>query len=170
MRIVRQCRELRPFVGATAACLMFVLSGCISAPDDAPELHPVAGKVTMDGQPLSAAKVVFTPQGGGRAIIGTTDESGEYQLEYSTSGVGAPAGDYVVSISTQRSEEEDPDSGATIPGAPETVPDTYNVASTLTAKVPGEPAAYQFDLKADAGKVVQRGTGVEPSGDREDGC
>jgi len=50
-----------------------VLSGC---GPKGPELAPVEGVVTLDGQPLEGATVLFHAEGGGRPSTGTTDANG----------------------------------------------------------------------------------------------
>lgn len=54
---------------------------------------PVAGKVTLDGQPLADAGVVFTPEGGGRPAYGNTEADGSFRLID-----GALPGTYTVTI------------------------------------------------------------------------
>lgn len=120
------------------------------------DLNTVSGTVTMDGQPLANARVIFTPKDptkGGRIAYGMTDESGEYELAFTNSGMGALPGEYVVKISTYIAPEEDPDTGLMSEEVPERVPEVYVKDSSLTATVPGEN--YDFELKSDAAEVVQ---------------
>lgn len=119
---------------------------------DGPEFHRVDGRVTLDGEPLAGARILFTPVTGGRPSFGMTDDAGRYKLAYSSAGVGTPAGEYSVFISTYRAEEEDADTGGTIPSSPETVPVNYNRDTTLRVSVPG--GEYDFELKSD-GEIVQ---------------
>jgi hypothetical protein len=61
---------------------------------------PVTGTVTLDGNPVDGAKVVFSPKSaGGRAAVGTTDASGKFSLTTLEAGDGAIPGSYQVSIS-----------------------------------------------------------------------
>jgi hypothetical protein len=135
---------------AAGACL-----GCGGAAGDTPELNHVRGRVTLDGKPLPNASVVFTPRAGGRSTYSITDEHGDYELGYSTAAEGTPPGEYLVSIRTGRVAEEDLNTGQTLPAVPETVPSVYNVKSSLTMKVPAEDGEYDFQLKSDAGEIVQ---------------
>jgi hypothetical protein len=60
---------------------------------------PVTGLVTLDGQPVTGAAVSFSPTDkGGRAAVGTTDDSGRYTLTTMKSGDGAVPGSYTVMI------------------------------------------------------------------------
>ncbi len=149
-------------------------SGCFGG-GNVPDLAEVTGTVTLDGKPLPNASVVFLPvvqdQEESRPASGTTDESGGYTLEYSTSESGARPGSYRVSISTYRPEGEDWDGNHT-PGAPETVPNVYNTQTTLTADVKVDGPPIDFPLKSDAGPVVQPrpASDDEPSRDDGDSC
>jgi len=49
--------DLRRQSGWMVALVVFV--GCSTRPADQPEIAPVAGRVTMDGQPLASVSVVF---------------------------------------------------------------------------------------------------------------
>lgn len=140
--------------------------GC-GGSSDGPELVEVYGTVTMDGAPLPDATVQFTPEGGGdaegvRLVAGRTDSSGDYTLEYSASRSGALPGKYKVSITTFREMEVGED-GLDIPGAPEKVPDVYNVNTTLTADVSPDKAEQNFDLDSSKGQVIA-GQGGEDFG------
>ena len=135
------------------------VAGCGGGGSDI-DLEAVSGTITLDGNPLPDASVVFTPTGGGRPALGVTDEDGDYTLEYSTSNSGTPPGEYVVSIRTYKAPTEDPDTGEMSEAVPETVPDAYHTPSTLTAKVPSD--SYDFALESSAGEVLQ--PEVDPTG------
>jgi hypothetical protein len=150
-----------------------LMSGCFGGSDVA-ELADVSGTVTLDGKPLTQASVTFLPvtdEGTeSRPASGVTDEHGQYELQYSTTQAGARPGAYQVSISTFREPGEDW-SGNEVPGAPETVPSVYNSATTLTAEVKVDGPPIDFELKSDAGPVVQPPTDDEGTMEAEDtGC
>ena len=65
-----------------------------------PKLFPVSGLVTLDGQPLADAGVLFVPVDKGPAASGTTDAAGKFRLT-TTNRSGAIAGHYGVAISKQ---------------------------------------------------------------------
>jgi hypothetical protein len=121
-------------------------------------LVDVQGTVTLDGKPLADAIVQFTAasyaSGTARPAVGRTNSSGRYWLEYSTGVTGTRPGKYKVTISTfwpsSLTNEE-----KVIPGNPEKVPNVYNSKSMLTADVPEDGADVDFELKSDAGPVVQ---------------
>lgn len=129
--------------------LLIVAAGC--GTDDGPELTEVAGTITLGGEPLADARVIFTPSGGGRPAYGLTNSDGEYELGYSTTGMGTPPGEYIVKITTYREPEEDIETGETTPERPENVPAIYNQPSTLRIAVPAE----SYDFALESGEVMQ---------------
>jgi hypothetical protein len=82
--------------------LVLAAAGCSS------ELVPVAGRVTLDGQPVANSYVVLYPADGGGAsdqvANGRTDAAGVYRL--ATAGVpGARPGAYRVVVVAQTNEK-----------------------------------------------------------------
>ena len=144
-------RHSFPVQSLLVAMFAVALAGCGGGSDI--DLAAVKGTITLDGNPLPGARVVFTPAGGGRPALGMTDDNGKYTLEYSSTNTGTPPGDYIVSIRTYQASEEDPDSGQMTEAVPETVPAAYHSPSTLTVTVPSE--SYDFKLESSAGDVVQ---------------
>ena len=138
--------------GIVLGLLVLLPLGCGGGGSDL-DLKGVSGTVTLDGQPLPDATVVFTPKGGGRQVFGLTDEDGEYELAYTTTGEGAPPGEYIVAIRTFRAPEEDPDTGEMKAAVPEKVPQKYNTPSELTVSVPSD--SYDFALVTDGAEIVQ---------------
>jgi hypothetical protein len=91
---LRRCLAL----GAIAAALMLAGLGCGSG---ATKLYKVSGKVTLDGKPVSEATVEFEPldpAGGQKPASGRTGSDGTFSLSTNTSGDGAVAGKYKVTI------------------------------------------------------------------------
>lgn len=74
-------------------------------PDDQPGLGQVSGKVTLKGAPLANALVEFTPTKKGRQSSGTTNESGEYTLQYTVEAEGAVIGEHTIMVSLVDGEE-----------------------------------------------------------------
>jgi hypothetical protein len=62
-----------------------------------PVTEPVEGRVTLDGQPLTAGTVTFTPQGG-RSATGFIQSDGTFSLSTFADGDGALPGLHKVSI------------------------------------------------------------------------
>jgi hypothetical protein len=88
----------RPF--STLVILTAIGIGCDrGAPG--PPLVPVAGVVTLDGKPLTAADIMFVPQGEtkGQGGVGRTDAAGAFELfTQDRQQKGAPVGSYRVII------------------------------------------------------------------------
>ena len=109
-----------------------LLPGCRPS---GPRIAPVTGIVTMDGQPLPGAAVIFRPAEG-RFSSARTDGSGRYELIYLRDKKGAIVGPHKVVITT-RSES--------VPV--EKVPAQYNTDSTLTAEVADGSNEFDFQLE-----------------------
>lgn len=114
-----------------AALAMFGL-GCSGG---VPDVGLVRGTVTLDGKAYPDAQVVFTPAHG-RPSTGITDSNGSYVLVYLRDVKGATPGKHTVRITTvQRSTSDRGED----PPFHESIPERYNVKSTLSADVkPGE--------------------------------
>lgn len=99
---------------------------------------PVSGQVTLDGQPLSTARVIFSPQGDGKsAIVGPpsyciTDANGNFQLETPSGKPGAVVGLHFVSICGEVRDEENPEKVV----VKEYLPARYWQGKELTFEVP----------------------------------
>lgn len=120
------------------------LQGCSGNPN----LSEVQGRVTLDGQPLANAFVVYAPTKGGTTSYGKTDESGQYRMMFKDNEPGAWIGENIVRISTG-----DVGAGGGS-GTKERVPQVYNLQSTLKANVVSGKNTFDFDLKSNAGKIV----------------
>lgn len=105
--------------------------GCSGGAD----IARVSGTITMDGQPLADASVVFVPESG-RPAGARTDEQGRYELNFTKGRRGAMLGKNRVLISTAADPSETP-AGEPIPARKETVPARYNAASELEFTVEG---------------------------------
>jgi hypothetical protein len=74
---------------------LLVLAGCSQS---GPELAPVSGRVTLDGQPLVGVTLMFQPEGTGSPSYGATDQDGRYQLGYNRTRQGAMIGWHTIRI------------------------------------------------------------------------
>jgi hypothetical protein len=110
----------------------------------------VSGTVTMDGQPLSRARVEFSPADGSPSM-GLTDEQGRYTLRFSRDVEGAMIGDHKITISTYA--PANPDAEPPTPEVPEKVPAKYNVKTELTKKVEEGSNSIDFPLQS-GGEVI----------------
>lgn len=81
------------------ALSLFLFAGC-AGDREGLDTAKVSGKVTLGGQPVEGAQVVFAPtSGGGKAATGRTDASGNYALTTLDPEDGALPGSYRVMIS-----------------------------------------------------------------------
>jgi hypothetical protein len=131
-----------------------VLAGC-AAEDGYAELNlvDVTGQVTLDGNPLPDARVVFeSEEGGGSEAV--TDAAGKFRLMYDSEHPGCTPGPKTVQITLAGASEEgaDPDAAAGGPAegesTVETIPAIYNRDSGLKADVSASQREFEFDLKS----------------------
>src|SRR5688572_704144 len=88
-----------PRIFYSSICCMLLLGPLAGCGQSGPQLAPVSGRVTLDGQPLDAAEVLFQPdEGTGSPSYGYTDENGRYELGYKRGVKGAMVGSHTVSI------------------------------------------------------------------------
>ncbi|EAQ80727.1 hypothetical protein DSM3645_11941 [Blastopirellula marina DSM 3645] len=122
-----------------------LLLGC--GPRGDKEIVEVEGTITLDGQPLPGATVLFVP-GKSRPSGGRTDENGHYELHYTDRQKGARIGLNRVQITTAQGPSETAD-GQPIAAIAERIPAQYNAASTLQFNVSGDQAnVADFDLSS----------------------
>jgi hypothetical protein len=125
-----------------------------------PKLGSVSGIVTMDGQPVSDATVIFDgAQPGEPASFGRTDGSGKYELYYSRGHKGATIGEHVVRISTY--DETGDDDNRQV--RKETVPSRYNMKSELKADIKRGANKHDFALES-KGEIIQPGEDTSKKG------
>jgi hypothetical protein len=113
-----------------------LVSGC----GQSSPLIPVTGSVTLDGEPLPKAHVLFRPQNG-RPSFAVTDANGKYALQYTSQSMGAVPGKHVVCVTTADDEEGDT-------AAKEILPSRYNSKSTLSVTVDATHRTHDFDLQS----------------------
>ncbi len=89
--------------------LLLVATGCDSSNGDRLKVHPVAGQITLDGSPLPNALVVLHPKDKSNplsiAARAQTDAQGNFKASTYDQGDGAPAGDYLVTVSFHQATE-----------------------------------------------------------------
>jgi len=122
-----------------AAAAVVAVTGALAAGCSRPEppaLGDVEGLVTLDGRPLPAALVLFTPAGRGRTAQGVTDALGRYRLRYLRDIPGANVDVHTVRISTATEEH----------GGRELLPPRYHADSQLTATVKAGRNTIDFAL------------------------
>jgi hypothetical protein len=126
---------------------VFATAICGGCRQEGPDVAPVSGMVTLDGEPLEGATVLFQPASG-RPSRGTTDNRGHYELSYTQDRAGAVVGPHTVHITTAETITQD---DGTMTATPERVPERYNRSSELTVEVPaGGTDSADFQLESDA--------------------
>lgn len=133
-----------------SVALVVLVSACGGPPSDQPDLSPVEGVVTLDGEPVESASISFQPTDGRRGAQGRTDANGRYELYY-IRDKGCPIGDCTVAISTFGDVLDE--FGGVAGVNPEKIPSAYRGQNTtLTANVKaGEDNTINFDLDSSAG-------------------
>lgn len=174
--------------------LAVLATGCGGGEDAANrvETYNVSGTITMGGEPVADAAVVFSPQGDQPAATGRTNDQGKFtSLRTYQSGDGAAAGDYVVVVSKssgggpeighdpQNSESVDPaqfqhSEGGGQQGNDSEFPQKYATKETsdLTATVTADgDNTFQFELASGSGGSAQPSPsgGEQSSGDGSSG-
>lgn len=129
---------------ASVAASLVLLTGCGPA---GPDLGEVTGTVTLDGKPVPAAYVTFSPEAeGGSTSAGMTDAQGNYTLGYTRDRRGAMIGKHKVTIRTEKpSAETVEEAKAAGQPLPEHVP--------LPGKYAGPTGGLTADVKPGDNKV-----------------
>src|SRR5262245_17357041 len=83
------------FARVALILLATVVAGCNNS---GPEIAPVHGRVTLNGQPLANADIQFQPDGAKRPSMARTDAQGGYELVYRRGQSGAIVGTHSVRI------------------------------------------------------------------------
>jgi hypothetical protein len=126
-------------IAILCASVVMPLAGCGGVSD----VGSVTGTVTLDGQPVPDATVIFQPEVEGPQSTGRTDATGKFELAYSTTGIGAKVGKHKVLITTGGKK---PDSSGNLTEVPETIPEKYNAKSELTVEVTPGRNTHDFEL------------------------
>lgn len=139
---------VRPYLFHVIVGALVMATGCSGHPKNVAK--KVSGTVTIGGQPLARAKVVFAPTEG-KVSIGETDAAGKYNLIWSFAKgraiEGAIIGEHNVTISTF--QLGNPTAKTPIPDTPEKVPHKYRTeAGQLKATVKAGANTIDFTLEA----------------------
>ncbi len=130
----------------TSILIFALLAGC----GGGPKPLPVSGVVTLDGQPVADAGVMFCPTENGPMATGTTDANGKFQLK-TTNSRGAMPGQYRVAISKKEESGPKSKSGMIDPRLIKVkwiIPQKYSnpESSGLKAEVSPGQIAFTFTL------------------------
>lgn len=129
-----------------------VLAGGCSRPVPVQETElPVSGKVTLDGQPVAGATVMFQATATLATFGGVTGEDGTYHLKTAEIRTGECKGPCRVSISKFLKSDGSPLGKDEVPflvGATESLPRETSTleTTTLTAEVPDGGGTFDFAL------------------------
>jgi hypothetical protein len=142
--IARRCAY-----SSLALALGLMTFGCSRSKDDLPR-EPVAGTVTMDGQPLPEAVIQFYPTGDAKTTGANAQiKDGQFSIPRED---GLVPGTYKVSISHAELQAalfkgKKSDSPRSKRLGPELIPARYNSKSELTAEIkPGGTEDLKFEL------------------------
>ena len=127
-------------------CVLVASTGC--GPGGNPNVAPVTGTVTLDGQPFADAVVMFNPTGTeGSTSSARTDSSGAYELVYSADQKGAWIGSHSVEKFKAEEETEVSEEGE---GEEEEFEDREDAAPVFeeTADVKSGPNVIDFALES----------------------
>lgn len=92
---------------SSVLAVLLMAASLVGCGEKGPELNPVTGVVTLDGQPLPKALVTFTPTKGPNAAA-LTDASGKYELRYKNGDIGGAVGKYTVTFTTNTELPQNP--------------------------------------------------------------
>lgn len=121
---------------AFAALFTATFVGCGGS--NLPDTAEVTGVVTVDGEPVENASVMFAPVEAGRPAVGSTDAQGHYTLMFTSELRGAPIGENKIFLSTA-SKEKKADDGTIIQEArPELIPAEFTDGSQTRDVKPGQ--------------------------------
>lgn len=125
---------------ALLATFAAICTGC-----GAPTRHAVEGTVTLDGQPLNEARILFIPQKPGLKKTGSVLRDGRYRL---LADVGLVAGIYQVQV-VDDPPDNDPDSQSSEPSTRRQLPEVYAAATPLRLEVDERGRGnFDFELKS----------------------
>jgi hypothetical protein len=133
------------------------------------DLAQVSGRVTLDGQPLPYAQVMFHDTKLETITFGLTDTNGKYQLMFNSEKAGAEPGEKIVRIWTARGglEFKDKIPKENLGRDKEKVPAAYNRSSELLVTILStkEKSRQAFDFDLDSNKIAekQQGNSKKPS-------
>lgn len=160
MNVKDGSRSTLRLIAKLFATLTF-FTGCQDGDDQSlvPQLKPVSGIITHNGQPLQGVVVSFLPTAeGGTLSVGQTGNDGKYKLSY-LGMQGCTPGQYQVMLSYKTTPEGkvvslEMQSALIMPKeasqAIERMPKEYSPGNkTLKATVPAEGGEISFEIKGE---------------------
>lgn len=120
--------------------LLAVVALVVGCSKSGPDVAPVTGRITLDGQPINNTDVAFYPEEPGKSPSSArTDNDGHYELGYKRGVMGGMIGNNTVRISTSPE----------IVKGPNRFHENYNNKSELHREVKSGKNVIDFDLKSD---------------------
>ena len=97
MYSLQRTAEMKNLFAITSFLCLSLVVGC-----GKPQLPlgQVRGRLTLDGKPITKARIWFEPVAGGRPSFGESDRTGYYTLRYNARRMGALPGEHTVTVST----------------------------------------------------------------------
>ncbi len=146
-------RPERLALAALAFGLAAVVCGC---GDDRARVHPVSGRVLVEGEPAGGAVVIFYPQTEDLERKkfrpnAETDEEGNFQVTTYVQGDGAPPGDYLVSVVWNSWSKVEP--------SPDGMEDDETKVSQVVDRLRGR---YEDPQASGISVTIERGENVLP--------
>ncbi len=128
----------------TSLLCIVTLVGCGGSPSDQPEVYEVQGTVTQGGTPVVGARVEFIPQAG-RPSQATTNDAGEFTLQYLDGVEGAVAGAHTVRVNPNPIDSSNAGGGEEVAVAAPPEPVLFNNPNPVEVTVDGENT-FAFDI------------------------
>ncbi len=135
-RMIRHTNRSSAIGSAVAIGLLTACVGC----DSRPQVAPVSGLVTLDGQPLKFGSVMFQQTTGGQPAVGTIQSDGSFTLSTFEENDGAIVGQHMVRVACYSTQDPAVADQAGDSLGELLIPRKYTVlaSSGLTADVPEE--------------------------------
>ncbi|MCO6454582.1 MAG: hypothetical protein J5I93_04620 [Pirellulaceae bacterium] len=131
------------------ACLLLA-AACAACGRSGPSRYAASGSVTLGGQPLDQASIIFEPRGKGGLVVAAPVVNGQFAW---TERNGPAAGEYDVRVNPHGVDETEArqivqqNTGRPIESV--SVPARYQRPGELTATVtPAGPNQFEFDLES----------------------
>ena len=137
---------MKAFTNIALILFTTLILGC-GGNSDLPEIGIVKGQLTLDGQPVKQANIMFYPLSKGRSSTAITDDEGKYILSYKADVPGAMVGEHEVIVSTKNDPVGEPGPGY-VPGRKEEFPAKYNTETELRKTVEFGKNVINFHLKS----------------------
>lgn len=132
-RVHRAFWRRLPWVGLAVGYTALAFVGCNKS---GPQLAPVSGRVTLDGEPAYATEVMFYPEGEKSPSVGRTDRDGRYKLRYKRGVEGGTVGRNVVRLKTITE----------VSRGKQLVPKRFITGSDLRRQVTADGNTFDFEL------------------------